>query len=216
MENYTYTCLYCQRDFESKRSRGRHSVYCKKNPDKKIMVPWNKGKTKESDKRIEKYVKTNLERGNYNLGSRPHTEESKNKISIIMKEIARTNPNYSGRYNRGYVKQKMCSNGMKVLGSWEQLIVEKAIKEDIDITKPHDGFTYIFENASRTYYPDFYIQSLDLFIEVKGYKTRKDMAKWDYFIKFHNKRLLVIQKREILLLQKNLILLRELCAKGEI
>lgn len=129
-----------------------------------------------------------------------------------MKEIAKNNPDYSGRYNRGKVKARICSNGMEVLGSWEELIVEKSMEENLEISKPTIGYSYIFEESTRTYYPDFYIPSLDLYIEVKGYKTEKDEAKWDHLINFHKKKLIVIQKREISLLKQNKATLKELCA----
>jgi hypothetical protein len=36
-------------------------------------------------------------------------------------------------------------------------------------------------NGTRRYFPDFYIESIDLYIEVKGYETDRDRAKWLQF-----------------------------------
>jgi predicted nuclease of restriction endonuclease-like RecB superfamily len=35
--------------------------------------------------------------------------------------------------------------------------------------------------GDRTYFPDFYIESLDLYVEIKGYETERDRAKWFQF-----------------------------------
>lgn len=54
------------------------------------------------------------------------------------------------------------------------------------------GFTYTW-NGERTYFPDFYIESLDLYVEVKGYETDRDRAKWLHF----PKKLCIIKAAEI-------------------
>ena len=42
------------------------------------------------------------------------------------------------------------------------------------------GFEYEW-NGKRTYFPDFYIESMDMYVEVKGYETERDRAKWLQF-----------------------------------
>ena len=61
-----------------------------------------------------------------------------------------------------------------------------------------EGFPYIW-NGERTYFPDFYIESLDLYVEIKGYETDRDKAKWKQF----PKKLRVIKKKEINEIKKN-------------
>lgn len=46
---------------------------------------------------------------------------------------------------------------------------------------PDSLFEYIFENKKRLYFPDFYLPQYDFWIEIKGYETPKDKAKWNYF-----------------------------------
>ena len=36
-------------------------------------------------------------------------------------------------------------------------------------------------NSQRYYTPDFYLPDEDIYIEIKGYKTIKDEAKWSQF-----------------------------------
>lgn len=54
-------------------------------------------------------------------------------------------------------------------------------------------FSYIYENKERFYTPDFYIESIDAYVEVKGYETEKDKSKWKQF----NHRILIWKKQEI-------------------
>ena len=55
------------------------------------------------------------------------------------------------------------------------------------------GYKYIFEGKEHSYFPDFVIENMDIYIEVKGYQTLKDDAKWNQF----PKKLLVIKKNDI-------------------
>ena len=48
-------------------------------------------------------------------------------------------------------------------------------------TRPKRRFPYRFEGKTRHYNPDFYLPETDEWIEIKGYPTDKDFAKWDAF-----------------------------------
>lgn len=50
-----------------------------------------------------------------------------------------------------------------------------------------------YRYGSRTYFPDFYLPNLDLYIEVKGYERERDLAKWSQF----PEKLIVLKKQEI-------------------
>ncbi len=54
-------------------------------------------------------------------------------------------------------------------------------KNNIKWIQNTKSFPYKFENVNRKYYPDFYLIDDDCYIEVKGFKTRQDVAKWEYF-----------------------------------
>lgn len=55
---------------------------------------WNKGLTKETDKRIAKYIQTNYERNHYGKTTRGIAKsiEQRNKISISMKKFYKEHP----------------------------------------------------------------------------------------------------------------------------
>tara|TARA_Y100000310_G_scaffold340961_1_gene438532 strand:- start:6726 stop:7244 length:519 start_codon:yes stop_codon:yes gene_type:complete len=40
-------------------------------------------------------------------------------------------------------------------------------------------FSYFYDGKDRFYTPDFYLPKENLYVEVKGYRTSKDVAKWD-------------------------------------
>ncbi len=67
----------------------------------------------------------------------------------------------------------------------------------LDPKRPSEAFKYEW-NGERWYHPDFYIPSLDLYVEVKGYETDRDRAKWLHF----PKKLCIIRQVEIRQIRK--------------
>ena len=70
-------------------------------------------------------------------------------------------------------------------------VAEQLDQFGISWNRPLRGHRYEW-NGSRLYYPDFYLPSYDLFIEVKGFQRDRDLAKWSVIEK-----LLVIKQKEI-------------------
>ena len=60
------------------------------------------------------------------------------------------------------------------------------------------GYKYIHQNKERLYFPDFFLKEYNLYIEVKGYETDKDISKWSQF----SFKLEIIKKNEIKDLKK--------------
>lgn len=72
-------------------------------------------------------------------------------------------------------------NGIKFYGRWEL-----AYAKFLDINgkkwrRPDEKFQYEFEGKMRNYTPDFFVEDENAFIEIKGYPTAKDIAKWNAF-----------------------------------
>jgi hypothetical protein len=68
--------------------------------------------------------------------------------------------------------------GVKLKGGWE-IIVAKWLDEN-NVRWEHETKSFDYEwNGIRKYYPDFYLPDFDLFIEVKGYQTERDLHKWE-------------------------------------
>jgi hypothetical protein len=99
--------------------------------------------------------------------------------------------------NRGRTRQIIIDN-IKLQGQWEVDFYLWAKENGLNPQRPTEGFKYEW-NGIRTYYPDFYIPGMDLYIEVKGYETDRDRAKWLQF----PKKLRIIKENEILQIRKN-------------
>jgi len=78
-------------------------------------------------------------------------------------------------------------------GSWELKLVEFLDKLKITWKRNKVGYKYEFKGKEHLYFPDFYLPTKQIYIEVKGYETDKDRAKWNQF-PFE---LIVVKKQEI-------------------
>lgn len=78
-------------------------------------------------------------------------------------------------------------------GSWEVKLAEFLDHNKIDWERNRVGYKYVFDGKERNYFPDFFLPSFDVYVEVKGYETEKDGAKWKQF----PFKLLIIKKEEI-------------------
>jgi hypothetical protein len=78
-------------------------------------------------------------------------------------------------------------------GGWELKVAKYMDEHKIHWCKSKEHFTYIFEEREHEYFPDFYLKDYDLFIEVKGQVTTKDLEKWKQF----PRKLLIIDQKSI-------------------
>lgn len=79
----------------------------------------------------------------------------------------------SGRGKSGWYKGYWCDS------SYELAYVIFNIDHQIIFQRNNEFFNYQFENQSFKYYPDF-VQN-NIYIEIKGFLTNKDQAKFQYF-----------------------------------
>lgn len=187
-------CAFCNQNY----TQSNHQPYCKQNPNKKTRITSNQHKkAKERGEKIVVSDETRKKISNAGLG-RKHSEASIIKMRAAMQKAVKDYPDsYAGGYNRYRVKAVTCSNGFVVIGKWEQTFVEFCISNNIEIQQPNTGFSYEWNGSTRTYFPDFYLPQLDQWVEIKGYETEIDRAKWDSLIKVHMKSLIVIKQKEI-------------------
>ena len=76
--------------------------------------------------------------------------------------------------------------------SWESIFANYLNQNNIKWIKNKKSFKYIFENEEHSYYPDFYLEDFDLYVEIKGRETERDKAKYKVV-----DNLLVLKAREI-------------------
>lgn len=167
-----------------------------------IIKVWNKGLTKETDER----VRNNAERvhESYLTGKSVQwekglTKETDERIRKQSEQISKTclQKSKQGTWHKSLAKNMHYKyKDIDLDGTWELEYAKYLDSNNIEWKRPKERFEYIFENKIRHYTPDFYIVQEDTYIEIKGYKTKKDDAKWKQFPK--DKRLKVLFKEDLI------------------
>ena len=191
-------CQYCNRLAKSLRSNQQHEIRCKENPTGVQVKPsygmlGKKGANQYtygavfSEETKKKLSKTSTEWNN----RRWSDPQNRLNHSEAMKRAVEKNPDAYTSANRGRTKQ-IIVDGIKFQGQWEVDFYLWAKQAGLNPTRSDRGFKYEW-NGERTYYPDFYIESKDLYVEVKGYETERDRSKWLQF----PEKLCIIKEKEI-------------------
>jgi hypothetical protein len=136
---------------------------------------------------------------------------SKKESSKMAWSTGKINPNI---YKTKEFRKKMSKNGgykpnsgrckyityispiagkVSLNGTWEYKYALWLDANNIDWRRNVKGFPYTFESKQRKYYPDFHLLKEDIYVEVKGYETEKDKAKWSQF----PKKLIVLRKSDL-------------------
>jgi hypothetical protein len=202
-------CKYCQKECKNENSLRNHERLCKNNPNRNI------DHIKRGQEKRTESLKTRKERGTFrNQWSNPDYEikestrqKLKNQIQIwgddrrlrhsnAMKLAVENHPESYTSSNRGRTKQ-IIVDGIKFQGKWELEFYQYCKSNDIQIERSNEWFEYEW-NGARKYFPDFYLSEKDLYIEVKGYETERDRAKWSSF----PKQLKIIRKDDIMAIRK--------------
>jgi len=109
------------------------------------------------------------------------------------------------KHPESYSYKNYCGRSKKILykdallhSSWEYEVAVWLDNHNIQWTRKVLGFKYFWSSSIRTYYPDFYLPDLNLYLEIKGYKTDRDLEKWKSI-----KNLVVFEKDKILEIKNN-------------
>lgn len=153
-----HKCKFCGKEFETGPKLGGHVVLCKLNPNFKNTCK-------------KKSLKMT---GNLNPSSK---KENRDKISKTVREKIK-----KGQWHNSFSKSRTHEyRGEKFHGTWELRYAKYLDENNIKWRRPKEKFQYIFENKNRYYTPDFYLTEENIYIEIKGYETDKDVAKWKNF-----------------------------------
>lgn len=172
-------CDFCGKVHTTKSSLNNHKIRCPQNPNRQIQKMSDAGKQRSKIANQEKVKR---------IWNDPAFRE-RHKQS--MKRAVENNPESYTSSNRGRTKQ-IEYDGIKFQGQWELDFYKWARNQGLAPKRPNTGFPYEW-NGQRTYFPDFYIDQIDAYIEVKGYETERDQAKWSQF----PKRLIIIKEKQI-------------------
>lgn len=198
-------CKFCNKECKNDNSLRNHQRLCKENP-KKQYTYFQINKV-EPHKRSNQYIKAEK----FGLPKPKVSEETRNLISISSssrskewhiengKKISKTiNEKVSnGEWHTSLAKHMHINyKGHDLHGSWELKYAEYLDQNEIEWIKCKESFSYVFEGKQRKYTPDFYLTDKDEYIEIKGYKTEKDEAKWSQFPSY--RKLTVLTRKELL------------------
>ena len=147
-------CVHCGKEFGS-RSIGAHVISCKLNPQ------------------FESYRKNRSEAAKKREWSQEHREKMS---KTVMKKVE------EGTWHLSFSKSRTHEyKGIKFHGLWEVKFAMNLDSKNVVWRRPTEKFQYIFEGKTRNYTPDFWIPELESYVEIKGYTTPKDEAKWSQF-----------------------------------
>lgn len=168
-------CPFCREEYSNSRNLANHVRQCHSNPNRKPRSE----RQEATRPKLENYWKSDV-------------ALKKQKHSVSMKKAVEENPNQYNASNRGRCKV-IEKHGQKFIGQWEVDFYEWCLNNNVPCIRPNIGFPYSLNGNQHTYFPDFYLPLHEVWVEVKGYKTEKDIAKWNNF----PLQLVVIEKNEI-------------------
>ena len=139
---------------------------------------WNKG-TKASDA-----VRSKISESLKGKPWKPKSPESELARRKKISETMRSNPS-AGGYRPGSGVGKGCWHNSPISGqvyldsTYEKRLANYLDQKGIPWQRNKERFPYTFKDKEHSYIPDFKINGV--FVEVKGYTTEKDRAKWKFF-----------------------------------
>lgn len=192
----TLVCQFCGKECKNKNSLINHERMCKNNPNRQesnfklIKEPWNKGLDK-TDPRVAKNALAVSAAKKGKPNNTIWTDELRKAKSESMKLAVANHPDSYSSGNRGRVK-RIEFDGISFQGKWELYFYQWCKRNNITILKCKEWFEYEWD-GTRKYFPDFILPDYDYYVEVKGYKTERDDAKWNQF----PHKLLVVDAKDI-------------------
>lgn len=189
-------CQYCCKECKNKNSLRNHQRLCKLNPNKQLSeiekfkklnpIPWNKDK---------KGVQKAWNKGKIGtFTGKKHTDITKYKMSENIKmRYVQGWESTAGRCKKYNYKSPIAGE-IKVDGSWELIFCKYADLNKLNWKRNTKRFKYVKPNGiTASYLPDFYVEDWESYVEIKGYETDLDKAKWEQF----PEKLIIYRKKEI-------------------
>lgn len=195
------TCQYCNKICKNKNSKTNHERFCDLNPNK-VEHPRGmlgkssnkKGKTKYNDSSLMKQsitMKKRIASGEV-IGwtGRKHSEETKQKLSLIACERLAKHSKYS--------KNTEYKPGIILESSFEVMLAEILDSMSIEWQKVRTGYIWNDNGKIRRYIPDFYLPKYNIFLDPKNeYLIKKDTKKIESTQKLNNIKVIILSKENI-------------------
>lgn len=206
-------CKYCSKIGKNAGGLAKHEKHCKDNPNrvpfkrspnagrKKGCTAWNKGKSYEETYGIEKAEEIRVKTSNALKGKSWKDSATEDTIAKFKQDHRKA---ILKRYEEGWMpKAGRCekiryvspyAGKITVDGTWELEVAQFLDSCKVNWKRNIRKFDYLNESSVKSKYtPDFYISDFDIFVEVKGYQTEKDLCKWRDF----PRKLVVWKQKEI-------------------
>lgn len=161
IENNKYICPICNKKFNKsgikihiwRMHTNKGNLFNpNKGYEKGIRHAWNKGLTKEIDKRVARC--TNTFRKNHNLGLHKYNNQRRQTAT---------------KTKYGWYKGIYCDS------SWELAFLIYCLDNGKQVVREERGFKYSYNNQIHKYYPDFLIDNV--YYEIKGRDTSPEITK---------------------------------------
>lgn len=187
-----HVCRFCGRECKNQNSLRNHERLCNSNPNQQVTPFMNDEFQKNKGGKISNGSIKAREEGRVFIVS----EETRKKQSLYAKSRSASWHEENGKRISDTVKKKVDAgewhtslakhmhidyNGVDLHGSWELRYAQYLDLNGIEWERNKVSFPYDYDGKTRRYTPDFFLPSSNEYIEVKGYKTAKDEAKWSQF-----------------------------------
>lgn len=197
-----------------KKELPKHEILCNENPNLDFVKEFYASGKKNPNQYIKakmlglpKPELTDEQRQNISRASSSQkwSEERRKNHSESMKRAVLQHPeSYSVSY--GVRSKKIIKYDIRFDSTWELIFYEWCLKNDINVIDNLKFFPYTYNGKEHLYNPDFYLPDYNIYVEVKGYTTDVDIAKWQHF----NKDLYILKAAEIDLINKDEFKLEEI------
>lgn len=185
-----HICKFCNNERKNANSLRNHERLCKENPNRQNSADWNNknGNLGKSNQ----YIKAKA------LGLAAPIVSEENKQKARERNLARPPEFYikNGAKISNTIRQKVKDGtwhtslakkmhhqykGASLHGTWEVAYAKYLDANKIIWERNTKSFPYVYKDVNRRYTPDFYLPDTNEYVEIKGYKTEKDEAKWTQF-----------------------------------
>ena len=119
-------------------------------------------------------------------------QSARMKQKVLERPESYSKTNVSGRVKLYEINDSYGKT--KVKGTWELKVAEWLNKNNIIWTNNIEPYKYHWNNQWHLYFPDFLLVEKNILIEVKGYQTDRDLAKWESV----DRELIILKAKEIM------------------
>jgi len=199
-----FICKYCGKECKNSNSLHNHERLCKLNPnrDESSFVKYNKSGHAPANQYI-KAAQLGLPKPELSDEARKKLSEATTRNNLARskefnEKISKTclAKSKAGEWHVSLAKNLHTNyNGVDLHGSWELAYAQYLDANNIEWQRCKDRFEYIFEGKLHYYTPDFYLVTENAYVEIKGYRTKKDLAKWSQFPQ--DKKLVVLKQKDL-------------------